>query len=246
VDDDDVSSSVLRLINGENQEQQAKEFQAWCTALEALPPDFELKLAGNLKADIELQPFRWMSSGIDFIESAKVTARVELTDGVQGPVLSSYLPYGVFHMGTEIFFKGMWLCQYTQCRSIGEKHYVDAQTRAGYGDGIKNLGHDLIKIVGALRRITEYQTASMLRFLKIVEGIVRQYYFPLYEADKRTRWADSRYPKRFYDDFAGIAHADNLHRYPQQELIVRVFKEAETEVDKLWGLRDKLIAEKQP
>ena len=48
-----------------------ERFAGWCRELEALPDDFELKLKDGFKADLELQPFRWMGLGIDLLKSGK-------------------------------------------------------------------------------------------------------------------------------------------------------------------------------
>lgn len=82
-----------------------------------------------------------------------------------------------------------------------------------------------------------------MRFLKITEGIIRRHYFPLYEADRGREWAESRYPKRFYDDRGKVARADNFHRYPQQPMIATIFKQGAQLVDQLWKLRVNLRAQ---
>lgn len=242
----DSRQSVLELIEKRNRQQDEKEFTAWCDDLVNLPVGFELQLKGNLKAGIELQPFRWMDSGINLIESSKVIARVQLADGVEGPPLQSYLPYPVFQMGTEIFLKGMWLCQHEDCRILADDSYIEPAERREYHQqlGSKGLGHDLIRIIDAIRNISKYRNdPPTMRFLKIVEGVVRKFYFPLYAADRRElRWAHSRYPKRFYDDRVHKGFADNLRRYPQQSMIARIFRESADRIDKIWKLRAELSA----
>ena len=60
-----------------------------------------------------------------------------------------------------------------------------------------------IKIVDQLRKIPQHQSEmSAMRFLDIVERIIRRYHFRPYDADKRGRLAECRYPKRVYDDTA--------------------------------------------
>ncbi len=222
-----------------------KEFLDWCVELAALPEDYELKLKDGVKADIELQPFRWMSHGLDLLRSSKGIGAVQLMNGRQGPFLDSYLPYQVFQMGTEIFLKGMWLCQFDDCRHLAHEGYVGADKRRNYVERLKNdLGHDLLKIIATNREIPRYQAdPTTMRFLKIVEGVVRCFYFPLYQADKRgNHWAHSRYPKRFYKDTDQEGCAAALQSYPRQWLIVKLFEPMETHVDHLWQLRAGLLA----
>lgn len=239
--DNDLNPTVLRVIKERNRRENEKDFAAWCDYLVILPANFELKPKDDFKADIELQPLRWMDSGIDLIQSSKVLVNIQLPGGVEGPPLSSYLPYPVFQMGTEIFLKGMWLCQYRNCRLLAEASYVDGEKRQRHFENLKSLSHDLIKIIDAVRKIPKYRgDAWAIRFLKIVEGIIRRYYFPLYQADRWTRWADSRYPKRFYNDSAREARADNFKSYPQQVVVAKLFQEAEQRINRLWNLRDEL------
>lgn len=234
-------------MEADARKEQEKTFNTWCDALAALPGDFELKLKNGLKADIELQPFRWLSLGMDLLQSSKGTLTVQHFDGRQGSFLDSFLPYPVFQMGAEIFLKGMWLCQFDDCRALAHPGYVDAAKRTYYIERLKKeLGHDLLKIISANRQIPQYQAApQVMRFLKIVEGIVRQFYFPLYEADKRgNHWAHARYPKRFYKDSASEGHADAFQSYPQQWLIVKLFTPMERQVNQLWQIRAGLSAQR--
>ena len=237
---------LFRSMEEDARKDREKRFAAWCGELEALPADFEQKLKDGLKADVELQPFRWMGLGLDLLQSSTGTLTVQHFDGRQGPFLDSFLAYPVFQMGTEIFLKGMWLCQFDDCRALGDQGYMDAAKRLHYIERLKKeLGHDLLKGIAANRQIPRYQAdAAVLRFLKIVEGIVRRFYFPLYEADKRgNHWAHSRYPKRFYKDSAQEGHADAFQSYPQQWAIVKLFEPMEKHVDHLWQLRAGLIAQ---
>ena len=237
---------LMRLMEQDARKERKRNFEAWCNELEGLPADFELKLKNGLQADLELQPFRWMGLGLDLLQSSKGTFAVQHFDGRQGPFLDSYLAYPVFQMGTEIFLKGMWLCQFEECRSLGDRAYIDAAKRRHYIERLKNeLGHDLLRCIAANRQITQYQDeADIMRFLKIVEGIVRRFYFPLYEADKRGRhWAHSRYPKRFYKDSAQEGRADAFQSYPQQWMIVELFEPMEKRIDRLWQLRAGLAAQ---
>jgi hypothetical protein len=237
----EIRENVLRLINDRNRREDEQEFDRWCEYLASLPAGLEFMPKGNFEADIELQPLRWMSLGIDLIQSSKVTARLELAGGDKGPPISSYLPYPVFQMGAEIFLKGMWLCRHLDCRQLTDSSYVDPATRKKYRDELGGLSHDLLKIISETRKIPEYHDdASTMRSLDLVERIIRRFYFPPYKADKRTRWADSRYPKRVYGDAARQASASNLESYPQAEWVERLFRQMEADVDRIWKLRASL------
>ena len=111
----------------------------------------------GLLVDIELQPHRWMTAGVELIESFRGSAHVELIDGVKGEPLHKTLNYPVFHFGCELFLKGMWLCQFEELRNIKHNMYVDKQTRNKFGTELKNLGHNLIKIIDDLRTIPKYR-----------------------------------------------------------------------------------------
>jgi hypothetical protein len=235
----------MRLIQEENRRQEEAEFHAWYADLLALPPDYELKLKNGWKADIELQPLRWLDRGISLIQSAKVSGHIQLAHDVQGPPTGSFLPYPVFQSGTEIFLKGMWLCQYEDCRLSTYSFYIEPAKRKEYLSQLKNtLGHNLIKIIGMIKAISKYQEdAASREFLKVVEAIVRRDYFPLFEADaKGGEWASSRYPKRFYNDATLQAGADSLSHYPEQQFVAKVFNDAKQHIDELWGLHALLSA----
>lgn len=160
-------------------------------------------------------------------------------NGEKGAPISSFLPYPTFQMGTEIFLKGMWLSQFEECRKLAHADYATPAARQRYSKSLHSLGHDLLKILGQLRLVTEYQlNPDALQFLTRVEAIIRRYYFPLYAADKKSReWANSRYPKRFYNDAAQVGKADALQSYPQQRLVVGLFMPMERHLDKMWSLR---------
>ena len=243
--DDDLRENLLRIMNERNRREDEQEFNGWCEYLLSLPAGLESMPKGNFKVDIELQPLRWMSLGMDLIQSSRVTAPVELAGGVQGRPMSSYLSYPVFQTGAEIFLKGMWLCQYPECRALTHSSYIDSDTRQEYSKRLrsKGLSHDLLRIIDEIRRIPQYRRSpSITRFLKLVERIVRCYYFPPYDADKRTRWAKSRYPKRVYDDVVRISSAEGLTSYPQARWIETLFRQMEQDVDHLWQLRAEVSA----
>jgi hypothetical protein len=234
----DIGDGVMRAILARNRREDEEAFQDFCDELLSLPANLELIPKGNFKADIELQPLRWMTLAMDLLKSRRVTGHVELADGVQGPETGSYLPYPVFHAATEIFLKGMWLCQYADCRALSDSSYIEQRKRQDYSEILKKLGHDLLAILDKVRGIPEYERASKITlFVDRVERIVRLYYFPPYEADKSARWADARYPKRVYDDGAQKAAAESFQRYPRADWIASLFLKAEHDVDELWQLR---------
>jgi hypothetical protein len=240
----DLEESLMRIVKERNQRNDEREFQQFCQYLLSLPADLELAPKDNFKADIELQPLRWMSLGIDLLKSRRVTGHVQLAGGIQGPEINSYLRYPVFQIATEIFLKGMWLCQYADCRELTASSYMGPNKRESYSEVLKNLGHDLLVVLDKVRGISEYQqTPSIIRFLDLVERTIRAYYFPPYEADKRTRWADCRYPKRVYDDTAQKAAADSFHSYPRANWIEKLFEQAERDIDDMWQLRRGIASE---
>jgi len=230
----DLQESLMRVVKERSERNDEREFQQFCQYLLSLPADLELVPKDNFKADIELQPLRWMTLGMDLLKSRRVTGHVQLADGVQGPETGSYLRYPVFHMGTEIFLKGMWLCQFADCRQLNHSSYVDEATRNKYQESLRNLTHDLLRIVNAIRKIPQYASSeSATQFLKLVEQIIRAFYFPPYEADKRAPWADARYPKRVYDDSAQKAAAESFQSYPRAKWIEKLFEQAAYDIDHL-------------
>ena len=239
--DESLINSIMRSMEEDARARREREFKFWGDQLEKVPADFELKLAAGLVADLELQPVRWLTLGLDLLHSSKGTVAIQHMDEKPPVFFDSYLPYPVFQMGTEIFLKGMWLCQFENCRHIHQNAYLDGDTRRSYAKRLSNeLGHDLLKIIDANRKIPEYERdPQSMRFLKIVEGIVRSFYFPLYQADRRaSQWANSRYPKRFYDDAAKQGSADAFQSYPQQWLIIRLFQTMESRIEELWRITE--------
>jgi hypothetical protein len=233
----DINEEVMRALLERNRRDDEQAFQKFCEELLSLPADLELVPRQNFKADIELQPLRWMSLAMDLLKSRRVTSHVELQNGVQGPEINSYLPYPVFQAATEVFLKGMWLCQFADCRRLADSSYIETNRRQTYSESLKKLGHDLLAILDSVRGIPGYQrTLAIARFLDLVERVVRLYYFPPYEADRRTRWADARYPKRIYDDNAHKAAAESFQSYPHARWIEKLFEQAQRNVDDLWQL----------
>lgn len=248
-EEDSCMQEVARLLEESAHKQVDKDYAEWCDYLASLPADFEFKLKDGFVADIELQPLRWISLGIDLLRSSRGTVAVKLMNGRQGPFRDSFLTYPVFQMGAELFLKGMWLCQFEECRQLTHHSYIDASKRKRYTEQLKDeLGHDLLKSIAANQQIPKYHADAMvLRFFEIVRGVVRRSYYPLYEADKRgNHWAHSRYPKRFYKDGTQEGRADAFQSYPHQWLVVRLFEEMEKHLDQLWQLRAGLLTKPKP
>lgn len=245
--DDELLAAVRVELMKREKQQQASEFKNWCAWLDETPPDMKLILNTGLVADLELQPHRWLSAGIDLLKSQCVTGHVQLMDGVQGPPLGGFLPYPVFQMGTEIFLKGMWLCQFEECRKVAHTDFVEQTTRSNYSRHLRGLGHDLLKIIAEIRKINEYaNNPASLRFLTRVEAVIRRHYFPLYASDARaSEWPHSRYPKRFYNDTTKVGNADAYQSYPQQRLVIEMFEPMTRHIDRLWSLRTGLLRQRK-
>ncbi|MBA2433829.1 MAG: hypothetical protein H0V54_01865 [Chthoniobacterales bacterium] len=238
--DEILADAVMRLIQDQNQLEEEKEYRAWYAALLLLREDYKREPKKEWTADLELQPLRWMQLGLTLIQSPKITAYVQLANGVQGPPLSSFLPYPVFQAGAEIFLKGMWLCRYEDCRLLGHNSYIGPARRGEVFKELRNkLGHNLLQIIELLRGIREYQAdETSSDFLKAIRALICRDYFPAFQADARgSEWASARYPKRFYNDEAGQAGADSFSHYPSQPFVERLFREAQQGVDDLWGLK---------
>ena len=229
----------MRIIRERDRTREEKEFRRWRRWLLSLPHDLQLHPKNNLTVDIELQPLRWMSLGIVLLQSRKDVGYVQLAGGVPGPPIKSYLPYPVFQTATEIFLKGIWLCKFPDCRRLSDRSYVSRQRRVEIFRqlGPAGLGHDLVRIIDEIRRIPKYsKNAASMRFLTLIEQIVRYYYWPLSQGANRNAWAANRYPIRFYDDEAGQSHATFLESFPPAGWIERLFTRMERRAIRLWQL----------
>jgi hypothetical protein len=52
----------------------------------------------------------------------------------------------------------MWLCQFDDCRTLGDHGYMEAAKRLHYAERLKReLGHDLLTIIAANRQIGQRQ-----------------------------------------------------------------------------------------
>jgi hypothetical protein len=233
---------ILAFFQARQRMEQKRTFSKWRKSLLSVPPDYKYVLRDGLQADIELQPWRWLNSGLTILESPKVIASVQLPGNITGPPMSSYLHYVTFQAGAELFLKGLWLCQFEECRSQHSKSYIAPSVRQGYKRKLVELGHDLLEIVEAVRNVPRFRkNRPTSQFLRAVEAIIRIHYFPLYEADNRgSQWAKHRYPKRFYDDASRKSFADEWHKYPEQALVARLFRDMAERADRLWSLRQSL------
>jgi hypothetical protein len=67
VSENDLISQMRELAEIEERERSALEFKNWCQTLESIPQTQEPRLKDGLKADIELQPRKWMTEGKDLL-----------------------------------------------------------------------------------------------------------------------------------------------------------------------------------
>jgi len=235
-----LQQDLRRLMREQNEAEEEKAFKDWHEDLLCQPLDLKLQPEDGFEVDIELQPLRWLRRGVELVESRKVTWHRQLSGGIEGAEISSYLPYAVFQMATEVFVKGMWLCQFEDCRRLTHSSYIDRETREKYLTklGPQGLGHDLIKIINDIRKIPKFvDDPASLTFLDLIERIVRRYYFPPYRADRARNWAYARYPKRVYNDTTHQSNAEGRTRYPPAKWIAKLFRKMEADVDRIWSLR---------
>ena len=235
---DNALGDVMEKLKRQKQMKREKQYQAWCNQFASLPADFGRKLKGGYIADVELQPYRWIQQGLDLVGSRRGFGTIELSDGVQGADLRAYLPYPVFQMGAEIFLKGMWLYQHEECRKMQSDTYITKERRDHYSKKLRNLSkeHNLLKLTRRVQAIEAYsQDAALLRFLKALGGISKKFYLPV--TNSQYRWADERYPKRFYKDSLRRAEADSFKSYPDHWLISRLFAEAAERLEFIWTVQ---------
>jgi hypothetical protein len=240
INDDSLAVKVMDVINRQAKQKKDADYRKWCDDFASLPDNSGRALKDGLIAGVELQPSRWIQHGLDLIGSRRASGTVQLTGGIAGPDLRSFLPYPVFQMGAEIFLKGMWLYQHEECRSVHEKTYVAPQRREYFGKELKGISrtHDLLEIIGHVKSIAVYsQNERLSLFLKIVAGISKKFYQPVTQS--KSPWADERYPKRFYGDSSKVGHADAHRTYPEHWPIARLFAEAADQIEFVW--RDEKI-----
>jgi len=239
---DEITTAVKRIIREKNQQESDDEFEQWCAHLDATDPNTKLTLNEDWDADIELQPHRWLSAGMDIIKSGLVLSRVRNMDGSDGVPLQCVLPYPIFLSGTELFLKGMILCQYPECRRVAQIGYADTKKRRKYDVIVREYGHNLPALIAANRQIKQHKSDKVcMRFLERLDALVRIYYFPLFASDQNHGWSIARYPKRFYDDHFKKGSADGLKIYPPHDLVVRLFEQMERYLNRKWRLRLTLL-----
>jgi hypothetical protein len=240
--DDETYAEVKKIFTERERKAKAANFKAWCDEMIATPRNWIPTPNAGYVADVELQPHWWLREGVDLIECQHIDSQVELFDGKKGAVMQSHLPYAVFLAATEAFLKGMYLCRFAECRQIAARGYIRPARREHHVNALKDFGHHLPNLVAALRRVKAYRTdVTCARFLSIIDGVIRRFYYPLRDADKKWGWATARYPKRFYNDGIKDGRADGLRTFPQQEYIETLFKAMERYLDMKWNLRRGLI-----
>ncbi|MBI3876137.1 MAG: hypothetical protein HY300_09325 [Verrucomicrobia bacterium] len=233
--EDSLINEVVDVIRKQERSRREVEYLSWCDRFASTPSDFIKTLKDGLVAHVELQPGRWIQHGLDLIGSRKASGTIQLFSGEEGPDLRSFLPYPVFQMGAEVFLKGMWLYQYAECRNCTGNSYFTPDVRADFLKRIKAISrtHDLLEILNKVEAIDAYfRDAQLSRFLKIVAGVAKEFYFPVTDSD--WRWADERYPKRFYNDSTKVGKADAYKSYPEQRPIARLFAEAAERLEFVW------------
>lgn len=233
-----MDDELMQVIAESKKAKEDNTFKAWCEHLDQIPEDYTLRLKGDLVADLELQPLRWMNDGLKLIDSFHGTAHVQLMGGVQGEPMHKVLYYPNFQAGSELFLKGMWLCKFPECRSVKCGDYIEPKKRKEISEQLKKLGHNLLTTIEEVQKIPEYQDDPLIsKFLKRLQALIRTDYFPLYTpTSKSWTWASSRYPIRFYDDPAKEGKSDALKSYPQQWLVRRLFDPIRKQVDNLWKI----------
>lgn len=229
---DDAMERAIEAIKQAEHAKREKHYRGWCEELAALPDNCRRRLPKGFRAGVELQPYRWIQQGLDLIGSRKSAGKI---GGKEDVDFRAYLPYSVFQAGSEIFLKGMWLYQHDDCRQLKHDSYISSERRKYYFDLLLNLSksHDLLKIIRKVEAIATYKNDAWLsRFLKVLNGCSRFYYYPA--ADSKQRWADERYPKRFYDDRSKTGKADAYKSFPDHWLVSRLFEEAAVRIDNIW------------
>jgi hypothetical protein len=216
-------------------DKQNRGYEEFCNRFASPLKNNGRVLINGFNVGIELQPFSWIRLGLDLINSRKATGTIQLFEGVAGADYGAYLPSPVFLIGTEIFLKGMWLYQHKECRKLKSDSYVTLDVRNKYLEEIKNISpkHNLLKIISKVEEIETYQRdESVKHFLKILTGIIKNYYAPFFAND--SAWANERYPRRFYNDLKKISKKDALKVFPEHILISRLFTENAERIRKLW------------
>jgi hypothetical protein len=241
MEDGDLEDAVRALFEKQQAETNEEDYKRWCSEVSGVPKDYELLPKAGWLIDQEFQPTRWLAYGLHILKAA--TQGTGQSNGIGGHTFAEpVLSYAIFQVGAELFLKGMWLCQFADCRELSHNGYLEPLRRQELGKHLRVLGHDLLKLIESNRSIAQYNSSpEIVRFLAVTEGLVRFFYYPIYEVSKRD-WASSRYPKRFYDDKTYLGASDASKIYPQTSYVIRLFGEAEARIDDVWSLRKTLAA----
>lgn len=240
-----LKAAIAKEIETSNRAEWQRSLNAWNAHLDQAPPRTHRRLAKGFLADVELQPLRWLRAGAEIIETPTVVSRAKNLDGSDGVILQAILPYWAFAAGVELFLKGMLLCRYKPCRALSQSDYMDQPSCQYFEGKIKRYGHDLMALIRANKRVARYRRDAIVRrFLKRLSALIRLHYYPLF-AMSRVAWANSRYPKRFFNDSAGVAKADVWVSLPDQRLVGSLFKGMVPHLDNLWGITRGLLSLKK-
>jgi len=232
---DALIDAVVEIRAKRKRDKQDREYADFCNTFASSLKNNGQVLKNGFTAGIELQPFSWTQLGLDLINSRKATGTIQSFGGVAGADSGAYLPYPVFLVGTEIFLKGMWLYQHKECRKLKFDSYVAQDTRHKYLKEIREISpkHNLLEIISKVEKIDAYQRDEYVdRFLKILTGIIKSYYAPLFT--KNSAWADARYPRRFYNDLKHTSKKEAFKEFPEHILISRMFTECAERIRGLW------------
>lgn len=235
---DDVQIAQRRKQHRpEEEKRRAIDYADWLVAMEKEAVRSDPKLKQQFVADLDLWPDAWLETAINLVKSGKATRnwawRIQFHDGDEDLFPRYILEYSVFQMAAELFLKGMWLLQFPELRPFQSWVYVAPAERVNFETKLKRLSHDIVKLTEAVEAIPQYSADSeVLRFLRIIRGVFKRYYYPLY--GDGVHWASARYPRKFYEDEMGRGVPDNWKEYPYQWMLVRLFKTAENRVMELW------------
>ncbi len=219
-DPQQLKEARQRVIEQKNREQ----YLEWCDEKSQISERFE-KMAPEWIAEIEPNPYHWIENGLAIINAIKIKDSREAFET---------MPFPIFLTGAELFLKGMYLCTKEEYRDIKKDSYFTEKRRNDIEETLrKDFGHDLIESIKVLRKLEPYKTNEVFqRFLTTLRGVVFEFYFPLTE-----KWADARYPYRFYNDQENKAQEHRFYSLPPLSMIQQLFNEAYQEIEKVWHLR---------
>ncbi len=64
-----LQEDLLRLMRWQNEAEEEKAFKDWHEDLLCQPLDLKLQPEDGFEVDIELQPLRWLSRGVEVVEN---------------------------------------------------------------------------------------------------------------------------------------------------------------------------------